>query len=108
MELRTTADGNSYIIEVEKKKASKKGIIARSLTLLTGSFFILLGIILSITIIGAIVGIPLIIFGLPFVFASLGYQRVECPNCNRKQTVKKGIGNFKCHSCEKNTLIEWK
>ncbi|EOP36562.1 hypothetical protein IK1_02916 [Bacillus cereus VD146] len=26
MELRTTADGNSYIIEIEKEKASKKGL----------------------------------------------------------------------------------
>ncbi|WP_202822933.1 DUF5362 family protein [Bacillus cereus] len=108
MELRTTADGNSYIIEVEKKKASKKGIVARTLSFLTGSFFLIIGIILCLTIIGAIAGIPLIIFGLPFIVGSFGFQRVDCPNCNRKQTVKKGIGNFKCHSCNKNTLIEWK
>ncbi|UNP78306.1 hypothetical protein MN033_09025 [Bacillus nitratireducens] len=38
MELRTTADGNSYIIEIEKEKASKKGIAARTLVFLTGAF----------------------------------------------------------------------
>ncbi|MDO3374681.1 hypothetical protein QJ529_18615 [Bacillus paranthracis] len=108
MELKTTADGNSYIIEVEKKKASKTGIIARTLSLLTGAFFIAIGVILCITIIGAIVGIPLIIFGLPFIVGSFGFQRIECPNCSRKQIVKKGSGKFKCQSCNKNTLIEWK
>ncbi|EJQ11687.1 hypothetical protein IE3_03312 [Bacillus cereus BAG3X2-1] len=39
MELRTTADGNSYIIEIEKEKASKKGIAAITLVFLTGTFF---------------------------------------------------------------------
>ncbi|PEQ33366.1 hypothetical protein CN467_21895 [Bacillus cereus] len=108
MDLRTTADGNSYIIEVEKKKASKKGILARLVSLSIGAFLMICGVILCLTIIGAIAGIPLVIAGLPFIVGSLGFQRVECPNCNRKQTVKKGIGNFMCHRCNKNTLIEWK
>ncbi|PDY76963.1 DUF5362 family protein [Bacillus cereus] len=108
MELRTTADGNSYIIEIEKEKASKKGIVARTLAFLTGAFFIVIGVILCLTIIGAIAGIPLIIFGLPFILGSLGYQRIECPNCKRKTKILKSADHFICHRCQKNTLIEWK
>ncbi|MED3022316.1 MULTISPECIES: DUF5362 family protein [Bacillus cereus group] len=108
MDLRTTADGNSYIIEVEMKKASKKGILARLGSLSIGVFLIVCGIILCLSIIGAIPGILLIVGGLPFIYLSLGFQLVKCPNCNKKQKIKKGGDHFICERCNKTTLIEWK
>ncbi|KFN03058.1 hypothetical protein D0U04_25110 [Bacillus clarus] len=108
MELRKTADGQSFIIEIERKKSSNSKRIMRVLSMLVGIGGFLLSMLLFITIIGIIFSIPLAIASMGFIAASLGYQRVECPNCNRKQAIKKGIGSYTCGSCKKNTLIEWK
>ncbi|PFT53807.1 hypothetical protein COK67_29980 [Bacillus cereus] len=108
MELRKTADGESFIIEIERKKSSNSKRIMRIVSILLGIGGFLLSMLLFITIIGIIFSIPLAIASMGLIAASLGYQRVECPNCNRKQAIKKGIGRYQCGSCKKNTLIEWK
>ncbi|PEL95849.1 hypothetical protein CN604_25075 [Bacillus wiedmannii] len=108
MELRKTADGESFIIEIERKKSSKSKRVMRIVSMLLGIGGFLLSMLLFITIIGIIFSIPLAIASMGLIAASLGYQRVECPNCNRKQAIKKGIGRYQCGSCKKNTLIEWK
>ncbi|MFD5259438.1 hypothetical protein ACFWJC_00960 [Bacillus wiedmannii] len=108
MELRKTADGESFIIEIERKKSSNSERVMQVLSMLLGIGGFLLSMLLFITIIGIIFSIPLAIASMGLIAASLGYQRVECPNCNRKQAIKKGIGNYTCGSCKKNTLIEWK
>ncbi|KEK22457.1 hypothetical protein [Bacillus gaemokensis] len=108
MELRKTADGQSFIIEVEREKSSNTKRAMRLISMLLGIGGFLLSMVLFITIIGIIVAIPLAVTSIGLIAASLGYQRVECPNCNRKQVIKKGIGSYQCGSCKKNTLIEWK
>ncbi|PEA74658.1 hypothetical protein COL77_26195 [Bacillus wiedmannii] len=108
MELRKTADGESFIIEVEKKKGSKFGTVARALSILAGISGFVLSVVLFVTLIGIIIAIPLFVFSAFLIAAGLGYQRIECPNCNRKQGVRKGAGQFECKSCKKLNLIEWK
>lgn len=108
MELRKTEDGQSFIIEVEKKKSSNVNIFARSTSILLGIGLFIVAVLLSITVIGLLLGIPLLIVSIAFIAAGLGYQQIKCPNCNRKQTVRKGSGNFLCGKCKKNTLIDWK
>ncbi|MCU5274362.1 transposase [Bacillus cereus] len=108
MELRKTADGQSFIIDVEKKKGSVFGTAARILSILAGIGGFVISVVLFVTLIGIIIAIPLFIVSAFLIAAGLGYQRVECPNCNRKQGVRKGAGQFECKSCKKLTLIEWK
>ncbi|MCU5668787.1 DUF5362 family protein [Bacillus cereus] len=91
MESQITADRNSHIIEVKRKKGSKMEIVVRTQSFLFGSLFIVCGIILCLTILGAIVGISLIILGLLFIIGSLRFQRLECPSCYKKQSVKKDL-----------------
>lgn len=107
MESRITTDRNSHIIEVKIKKGSKMDIVVRTPSFLFGSLFIVCGIILCLTILGAIVGLSLVTLGLLFIIGSLRFQRVECPNCYREQSVKKGFDSFICHRCNKNSLIKW-
>ncbi|WP_144517774.1 hypothetical protein [Bacillus thuringiensis] len=108
MELRKTVDGESFIMEIEREKSSNTKRAMRLVSMLLGIGGFLLSMLLFITIIGIIFAIPLAIASMGLIAASLGYQRVECPNCNRKQVIKKGIRNYTCGSCKKNTLIEWK
>ncbi|MGR5867446.1 hypothetical protein ACT7DZ_38860 [Bacillus cereus] len=103
-----TADGQSFMIDVEKKKGSVFGTASRILSILAGIGGFVISVVLFVTLIGIIIAIPLFIVSAFLIAAGLGYQRVECPNCNRKQGVRKGAGQFECKSCKKLTLIEWK
>ncbi|HFK1551096.1 TPA: hypothetical protein ACLE2C_000721 [Bacillus paranthracis] len=108
METKTTADGNTYIIEVEQKKSSLKEKFGRKTSLVFGIFGILLSVILSITIIGLLFAVPLFLFSLGFIYAAFEKQEVQCPNCSHKQRITKENGYFDCRSCKKRTLVEWK
>ncbi len=71
METKTTADGNTYIIEVEQKKSSLKEKFGRKTSLVFGIFGILLSVILGITIIGLLFAVPLFLFFIRFYICSL-------------------------------------
>lgn len=108
MEAKTTADGNTYIIEVKQKKSSLKEKFGRKTSLVFGIFGIIFSVILGITIIGLFFAVPLFLFSLGFIYAAFEKQEVQCPNCNHKQRITKGNGYFDCGSCKKRTLVEWK
>ncbi|MCC2538642.1 MULTISPECIES: hypothetical protein [Bacillus cereus group] len=108
METKTTADGNTYIIEVKQKKISLKEKFGRKTSLVFGIFGIIFSVILGITIIGLFFAVPLFLFSLGFIYAAFEKQEVQCPNCNHKQRITKGNGYFDCGSCKKRTLVEWK
>lgn len=108
METKTTADGNTYIIEVKQKKISLKEKFGRKTPLVFGIFGIIFSVILGITIIGLFFAVPLFLFSLGFIYAAFEKQEVQCPNCNHKQRITKGNGYFDCGSCKKRTLVEWK
>ncbi|AXY09925.1 hypothetical protein CUC43_25650 [Bacillus thuringiensis LM1212] len=108
METKTTADGNTYIIEVEQKKSSLKEKFGRKTALIFGIFGIMFSVILGITVIGLLFAIPLFIFSLGFIYAAFEKQEVQCPNCSHKQRITKENGYFDCGSCKKRTLVEWK
>ncbi|MCU5600371.1 hypothetical protein [Bacillus wiedmannii] len=107
METKTTADGNTYIIEVEQKKSSLKEKFSRKTSLVFGIFGIMFSVILGITVIGLLFAIPLFLFSLGFIYAAFEKQEVQCPNCNHKQRITKGNGYFDCGSCKKRTLVNW-
>ncbi|MCU5138239.1 hypothetical protein OCA06_00225 [Bacillus cereus] len=108
METKTTADGNTCIIEVDQKKSSGKEKFGRKTSLVFGIFGIIFSVILGITIVGLLFAIPLFLFSLGFIYAAFEKQELQCPNCNHKLRVTKGSGYFDCGNCKKRTLIEWK
>ncbi|MBS9803104.1 hypothetical protein J4052_09025 [Bacillus toyonensis] len=108
METKTTADGNTYIIEVAQKKSSFKEKFGRKTSLVFGIFGILLSVILGITIVGLFFAIPLFLFSLGFIYAAFEKQEVQCPNCNHKLRITKGNSYFDCGGCKKRTLVVWK
>lgn len=108
MEIKTTADGNTFIIEVEQKKSSRKEKSGRKTSLVFGIFGIIFSVILGITIVGLLFAIPLFLFSLVFIYASFEKQEIQCPNCDHKQRITKRNGYFVCGSCKKRSLVEWK
>lgn len=107
MDTKTTADGNTFIIEVDQKKSSAKEKFGRKTSLFFGIFGIIFSVILGITIIGLLFAIPLFLFSLGFIYAAFEKQEVQCPNCSHKIRVTKGSGYFDCGGCKKRTLVEW-
>lgn len=108
METKTTADGNTFIIEVDHKKSAVKEKVGRKTSFIFGIFGIIFSVILGITIVGLLFAIPLFLFSLGFIYAAFEKQEVQCPNCNHKRRISKGSGYFDCGSCKKRTLVEWK
>ncbi|AFL46410.1 TPA: hypothetical protein ACR3Z0_006455 [Bacillus thuringiensis] len=108
MELRKTADGESFIIELEEKKSSTANQLKRVIYFLIGSFGLLISVVLCFTIIGILPGLGLTFFSALFIYSALGKQLVKCPNCNKKQPVVHKAEGFVCRRCNKRTLVEWK
>lgn len=107
METKTTADGNTFIIEVGQKKSSLKEKFGHKTALVLGIFGILFSVILGITIVGLFFAVPLFLFSLGFIYAAFEKQEVQCPNCKHKLRITKGNGYFDCGSCKKRTLVNW-
>ncbi|GGE62125.1 hypothetical protein [Priestia taiwanensis] len=107
MELRKTADGNSFIIEVIREKDKKSNIFSRIMFVILGICGLIVSAALAITLIGLIVAIPLFGTSIAFITGGLSKQVIACPNCDYKQRVTKDDGQYTCAKCRKLTLIEW-
>lgn len=94
------------VIDVEKKK-NKSGFL-RAVLFMIGGLGMFGGIVLSITIIGALIGIPMMVMSLPFFYLGLGKRQVACPHCAKKQPVLQTAENFTCAKCRQLTIINWK
>ncbi len=77
-----------------------------------GSLLIILGVALSLSIIGAIFGIPLVIIGLGFIIggplAGFLVRSAECPYCKNKISIPFGRKAIDCKVCKKRLLIQGK
>ncbi|OJE28339.1 hypothetical protein A9490_27860 [Bacillus thuringiensis] len=107
MEARTTADGNTFIIEVARQNSSRKSKIGRFFSLLMGLTCLFFSSILFFTIIGIFFAIPLFGIGLGFLYVAFDKQEVVCPNCGAKRRIAKRGTFFDCGTCKKRTLVEW-
>lgn len=76
MELRKTANGKSFIIEIERKKSSNSKRVMRIVSMLLGISGFSLLLLLFITILGIAFGIPLAIASIGLIAGSLGYQHI--------------------------------
>lgn len=78
-----------------------------------GFWLVIFGVLLSLTGIGAIIGIPLIIMGLslPIVSAMFGLVtgslmlKGKCPYCDSNITVANITGGIDCPACKKRLLM---
>lgn len=108
MELRKTADGETFIIELEEKKSSTSNQLKRSIYFSIGLIGLLISAVLFLTIIGILPAIGLAFFSVAFMYKAMGKQIVKCPNCTKKQPVVHNTEGFICRRCNKRTLVEWK
>jgi hypothetical protein len=76
--------------------------------MIVGGAMTVMGILLSLTIIGAIIGIPMAMVGAAIGMIARGYTKASCPHCNyAKNYVHNDALNFKCKKCETLTTVDW-
>ncbi|MCY7794069.1 DUF5362 domain-containing protein [Bacillus spizizenii] len=81
---------------------------SRIVCLIIGILLVLVGFLLSLTIIGIIAGGMLIIFSLPFFAVAKGGAKYTCPNCGYKHNgVASGSVNATCRRCKQNIAVDW-
>jgi ssDNA-binding Zn-finger/Zn-ribbon topoisomerase 1 len=90
------------------KKKSAAGTFGKFVGMAFGVCGILLGSALCLTIIGALVGFPLMIMSLGLIASAQGFQQVQCPSCGKRAKVLKTAENFDCPKCRQFTVINWK
>lgn len=108
MEARKTVAGDTFIVELTRKKRGFFNYFFRVISFCFGLCGALLSIVLMFTIIGIIPGIMMMMGSVFFMALGLGYESAICPNCGKKQVVQKHAENFTCSKCKKLTVIEWK
>lgn len=90
----------------------KDYLIGVAAAALTGLFIALIGLVLTITVIGAIIGIPIMVVGILQIFLSpfLGSLFVfkRCPYCDNKVLINKFQKSVKCSKCKKRLIVEKK
>ncbi|WP_440615151.1 hypothetical protein [Bacillus subtilis] len=81
---------------------------SRIVCLIIGILLVLVGFLLSLTIIGIIAGGMLIILSLPFFAVAKGGAEFTCPNCGYKHNgVASGSVNATCKRCKQNIAVDW-
>ncbi len=105
--------GQSSAGSTQAKGAKTIGVASGCLVGLgCGIWFIILGIILSFTGIGAIIGIPMIIIGIlmPFVGPIMGLTAIKgkCPYCGSDITSSSTAQGVNCKACNNRVVIKGK
>ncbi len=90
------------VTSATKQEGVIYGLVAFSFSFMFGSF-------LCFTIIGAIIGIPMIIYSLwCLVTCPWAYKKLyvgPCPYCKARCTLPKGVPGAKCRECKKRYLL---
>ncbi|MBH0159104.1 hypothetical protein IHV10_22295 [Fictibacillus sp. 5RED26] len=81
----------------------------RHLLTTTGAFLILGGFLISLTIIGAILGIPMILVGISILFlkSRIKVKTIECNLCKNINKVELKVERFNCEHCNKTLLQDY-
>jgi multisubunit Na+/H+ antiporter MnhG subunit len=97
---------NYSVIQLVKKK-STVGTIGKVVGVTIGVCGIILGSLLCLTIVGILIGFPLMVMSLGVIASAQGFQQVTCPHCKKRQQVLKTAENFTCAKCRQVTVINW-
>lgn len=100
--------GETIAIDVEKKRGGFTQGIGKLFGFTVGGLGILFGALLAATIIGALIGLPMMFVSLGIIYLALGKQQVKCPHCAKKQPVLQKAENFTCAKCRQLTVLNWK
>jgi hypothetical protein len=100
--------GETIAIDVEKKRSGFASGAGKLFAFIIGGVGILFGALLTVTIIGALIGLPMMFMSLGIIYLALGKQKVECPHCSKKQPVLQTAENFTCAKCRQLTVINWR
>jgi hypothetical protein len=104
-------EGFQYETVTVKRSEVKAGaarIVANIGLFTMGLFGMIGGLIVSITIIGLIVGIPIMAGSLAMLAYPFIYEaKIECPNCGKKRYVRKKQDTAHCIRCKVPMQIEW-
>ncbi|MFS0559600.1 hypothetical protein AB1K91_02565 [Terribacillus sp. 179-K 1B1 HS] len=78
------------------------------LSIITGFVLALIALLLTITIIGFVIAIPVWLgafaaFAYPFIYEA----KIECPNCGKKRFVRKKQETAICLRCRTPIKVEW-
>lgn len=102
----TINEGELVVFKEGKFKAQRQP--KRSPLTATAAVFIGGGILLSITFIGAVVGIPMILIGLIVLFirSRIKVTVIDCPSCKTPNKVEPSVKYFNCEQCSKTIRQE--
>lgn len=96
--------------ETETRSAKGEGIAVGCLTgWLLSAVLIVVGVLLSLTGIGAILGVPMILMGIlaPFVGPLMGLSSIkgQCPYCGSDVSTFSTNRGVTCSACKKRIVI---
>lgn len=103
----------SSVVSTQANGAKTVGVASGCLAGLgCGIWFIIFGIILSVTGIGAIIGIPMIIIGIlmPVLAPIMGLTAIKgkCPYCDSDITSSSTAKGVNCKACNNRVVIKGK
>ncbi|MEH6868962.1 hypothetical protein [Bacillus safensis] len=94
-------------VEKHMKKPLLPYELKRFILYPVGMLMTIVGIVLSLTIFLAVIGIPMIIAGMVAALTGTLMQPVQCPYCDKSNMVRERSEDFKCKRCEKPVKISW-
>lgn len=74
--------------------------------LIVGFILIVIGVMVSLTGVGLIIGIPLILAGLAYPFIARSLIKGHCPYCGSTVSVLGSKSGVTCRSCRKHIVIQ--
>lgn len=109
MSSRNRGAGNSsYSWVVVKRSDLGNPWYLRAACIFVGIFGMIGGFLSSLTIIGAIVGIPVFIFsGMIVAVAFMKFGRTACPECGHKIFVTTFGKKYECRECLSQVAVKW-
>ena len=91
----------------ETKKIKGEGIRVGCLTgLMVAFILIVIGVMVSLTIIGLIIGIPLILSGIAYPFIARSLIKGQCPYCGSEVSALDFKPGVTCRACKKLIVIK--
>lgn len=109
MSSRNRGAGNSsYSWVVVRRSDLGNPWYLRAVCIFVGIFGMIGGFLSSLTIIGAIVGIPVFIFsGMIVAVAFMKFGRTTCPECGHKIFVTTFGKKYECRECLSQVAVKW-
>ncbi|MCP8970581.1 hypothetical protein [Ectobacillus ponti] len=107
MEVKTTASGDAYVLELRKEKVSVAKRLVGTLWIALGIACFIIAVILFTTIIGIIPAAFICLCAIGCIYLGMAKQKVTCPNCDRTMTVLQRTRKWKCTACKRLALINW-